>query len=167
MPFNLNLLFLRLLRHYSAKGKSSPRPRVGESRTGADGGGGSGSGGRREVGAGVGGGGIGGGGVGNARVGSSWVARYNGLSTVSNRDGGAGGGGGGGGGLHAGQVADLRVCVLRARDEGQSKVAAGDATAQSELFSRVLSANDSPSGSPTTRWDVRLSWQGRWFICLS
>lgn len=65
--------------------------------------------------------------------------------------------GGPGAGLPPEQAADLRAFVLRARDDGQSKVSAGEAS-QSELFSRVLSANDAPSGSPTTRWDVRLSW---------
>jgi hypothetical protein len=71
-------------------------------------------------------------------------------TTIHDDDGGGvggGGGGGGGAGLHPYQIANLRAFVLNARDVGQSKVAAGEA-AQSELFSRVLSANDAPRCAP-------------------
>ena len=56
-------------------------------------------------------------------------------------------------------VATLRAHVLAERTEGERR-SAEEPSLRAQLFSRVLSPKGAGNVEPTTRWDIRLPWDG-------
>lgn len=56
-------------------------------------------------------------------------------------------------------VATLRAHVLSERTEGERR-ATEEPSLRAQLFSRVLSPKGAGTDEPTTRWDIRLPWDG-------